>query len=552
MKKTLTINISGIIFHIDEDAFELLSNYLERIKNCFTKAEGCDEIIADIESRIAEMLHAKINEQKQVITIADIDEVITVMGKPEEIGSESGSDSRKENFAYHTTKRLFRDPENKVIGGVCSGIASYFNIDPVWIRIAFVAALFLFGSGPLLYLILWIVIPEAKTTAEKLEMKGEPININNIEKSITDEINHLKSRLKNLKNEAKDSYKKNFRNIKNSTASERLAGFLLMLLKYFIRFAAITIGVIFIILGIFLITGFITSLFRTDEMVWISSIGVSNISLSYLLKMILSGSGQISLAIIGLALFLGIPLLMLIYNGIKLVFGIKSKIKIVGISALSLWFAGLIVCIIITVNAFNAFSSSSTDPKTIELVQPKDGVLKVYVKKDNSIDSITSFESNFLLGQWNIVQSEDRNFSFGIPEIKIQKSENDQYQMSFVYFSKGSNKDEAQKYIKHINYDATSGDTAVILNPFYTLPENEKWRAQKIRIVIKVPLWKAIYFAPATSAFFKTEYDNNHYEESLAGKKWIMTTDGLQEYKFNLKVSGQDTLIIHKDTTKKK
>jgi len=116
--------------------------------------------------------------------------------------------------------------------------------------------MFFFGSGPLLYLILWIVIPEARTTAEKLEMRGEPINISNIEKSIHDEIDHLKSKLKDLKNEAKGSYKTNVRNLQNSTASERLAGFMLMLLKYTVRFIAIIIGIVFIIMGIFLVTGF--------------------------------------------------------------------------------------------------------------------------------------------------------------------------------------------------------------------------------------------------------------------------------------------------------
>ena len=190
MKKTVTINISGIIFHIDEDAFDRLSIYLGTIKSYFTNSEGRDEIIADIEARIAEMLQAKISESKQVITIQDIDEVISIMGEPEQIGADNGAEPKQAKIHSETKthKRLFRDPDNKVLGGVCGGIGAYFNIDPIWIRVAFIAALFIFGSGPLLYIILWIIIPQATTSTERLEMRGEPINISNIEKSIHEEI----------------------------------------------------------------------------------------------------------------------------------------------------------------------------------------------------------------------------------------------------------------------------------------------------------------------------------------------------------------------------
>ena len=138
MKKTFTINISGIIFHIDEDAFEKLSNYLNSIKSCFNSSDGKDEIIADIEARIAEMLQAKISDSKQVITIEDISEIIAVMGEPEQIGAENGAQTKSNYSSTETRKRLYRDSDNKVLGGVCSGIGAYFNIDPVWIRVAFV------------------------------------------------------------------------------------------------------------------------------------------------------------------------------------------------------------------------------------------------------------------------------------------------------------------------------------------------------------------------------------------------------------------------------
>lgn len=531
MKKTFTINISGIIFHIDEDAYEKLSIYLETIKSYFTNSEGKEEITADIESRIAEILQGKINESKQVINIDDISEVIIIMGEPEQIGAANGGESKEENNSEKkASRRLYRDPENKILGGVCGGIGAYFNIDPVWIRVAFVAALFLFGSGPLLYIILWIIIPEAVTTAEKLAMRGEPVNISNIEKSIHEEIDGLKKRLKNLKNDAKSAYSKNFRNQHTQTAAEKIVDFSLTLGKYFIRTVAIFVGIIFIIVGIFLAIGFISSFFRANDVIWISSMGISNFSFPVFLKLFLGSSEMITLALIGLALFIGIPLLMLVYNGIKMIFGYKSKKRFIGISSFTLWFAGLILCLIVGLGILSSFSHKSVITKKTVLVQPQNNLLKVYVKKDIMIDSLAEYESKFVIGQWNLVATNEKSIRFGLPELKIVSSENENYQMVTYYTSKGTDKEDADNRIRRIEYKFNQNDTALILDPYYILPENEKWRAQNIKVVIKVPVWKSIYLSPETSSILKYDSDNFDISKDLSGKQWVMTESGLKEY----------------------
>ena len=176
MNKTLTINISGIVFNIEEDAYENLKNYLAQIKRHFQNEEGCDEIVADIESRLAELLKSKTGASKQVLLNSDVEEAINVMGKPEDFGGEGQAEEKTNTKTAYTgstgRRRVFRDPDNKVLGGVCSGIANYFDTDPLWIRLALVVMFFGFGSGFLLYIILWVIIPEAKTTAEKLEMRS--------------------------------------------------------------------------------------------------------------------------------------------------------------------------------------------------------------------------------------------------------------------------------------------------------------------------------------------------------------------------------------------
>ncbi|MFH0864908.1 MAG: PspC domain-containing protein [Bacteroidota bacterium] len=551
MKKTFTINISGIIFHIDEDAFEKLAVYLETIKSYFTSSEGRDEIIADIEARIAEMLQSKITELKQVITIEDIYDVITVMGEPEQIGGQASAD-KKQSQETKNRKRLYRDPDNKVLGGVCGGIGAYFNIDPLWIRIAFIVALFVFGSGPLLYIILWIIIPEARSTAERLEMKGEPVNISNIEKTIHEEINGLKKRLKNLKNDAKQAYSKNFKDRHPQTAVEKIIDFFLILLKYFIRFVAIFIGIIFIFVGIFLVTGFVSSFFHSNEIIWISSIGISNFSFPVFLNLFLGSSTLITLALIGLALFIGIPLIMLVYNGIKLIFNLKSKKRFVGISTVSLWFAGLFLCLFVGLGLLSSFSHKSVITKKHTLNQPQNGLLNIYVKKDNIIDSLSEYENKFVIGQWNLISVNNKSYRFGLPELVIVKSDNDLYQMTAYYSSKGTDKQEAENHISKIDYKYLQNDTALLLDPYYMLPEKEKWRMQNIKVVIKVPLWKSIYLSPETASLLHYNNDNIDYEKELAGKKWTMTESGLKEFSSSYVNMPSDTLNKAKYDTLKK
>lgn len=197
MNKTVTVNIGGIVFHIDENAYERFKQYLEAIRSHFTTAEGRDEIMQDIESRIAEMFQDRIKDSKQVITLEDVEEVTIQMGRPEQFGDEAAHEEqskseRPEVQEGPVKRRLFRNPDDKLLGGVCSGVANYFDIDAVWVRLAFAFIFFVFGSGFLLYILLWIIVPEAKTTAEKLQMRGEPVTISNIEKNVKEEMEQIR------------------------------------------------------------------------------------------------------------------------------------------------------------------------------------------------------------------------------------------------------------------------------------------------------------------------------------------------------------------------
>jgi phage shock protein PspC (stress-responsive transcriptional regulator) len=195
MKITVSINLGGYSFNIDEDAYAELKRYLKNLELHFAGEESSSEILSDIETRMSELFRTKITAYKQVINIEDVRQVISVMGTPEDI-SDSDHKSAGEKFSSPGYHRMYRDPDNRIIGGVCAGMGAYWDIDPVIIRIIFVALILAGGIGALVYLILYIVIPEAKTTAQKIEMKGDPVNIHNIKEAVKNEFETVRKNMK--------------------------------------------------------------------------------------------------------------------------------------------------------------------------------------------------------------------------------------------------------------------------------------------------------------------------------------------------------------------
>ncbi len=195
MKKTIRIHISGYIFNIDEDAYQILKNWLDSISEKYKNEEDGEEIVNDIEMRVAELFEEK-SGHEGVVTQKEVDDVIKIMGKPEDFEPD---DEESINFSFSNKKksrkqkRLYRDEDDKILAGVCSGLGNYFGVDPVLIRLLFVAAVILGGFGTIIYIVLWIAIPKAETVSQKLEMKGEPVTIANIEKAIKDEIEYMKN-----------------------------------------------------------------------------------------------------------------------------------------------------------------------------------------------------------------------------------------------------------------------------------------------------------------------------------------------------------------------
>jgi len=201
MKKVIQINLGGKVFTADMDAYDNLNKYLLSIEKHFKKSEGFEDIMYDIENRIAELLEENASKN-MVVTIEMVERVKSTMGSTADFQTDEEDndyDNHKSIPKYKTGKKLFRDPDNRIVAGVASGLSAYFGIsDPVIIRILFVLFTISGGLGFISYIILWIAIPEAKTTSDFLSMKGEEINIDNIAKTVEDSLKSIKDTLDDL------------------------------------------------------------------------------------------------------------------------------------------------------------------------------------------------------------------------------------------------------------------------------------------------------------------------------------------------------------------
>ncbi|MDE6348687.1 MAG: PspC domain-containing protein [Bacteroides sp.] len=308
MKKTLTVNLGGTVFNIDDDAYRLLDNYLSNLKIHFRKEADADEIVDDIERRISELFAEKLSAGLQVITITDVEEVIARMGKPEDMETEE-EDSSATSGSATTHRRLYRNPDDKMLGGVISGLAAYLGWDVTLLRLLAVCIL-VCGYGTLIpvYIVCWLVIPEARTAAEKLSMRGAAVTVENIGKTVTDGF-------EKVSNGVTDYVKSDKPRTLLQKMGDALVGMVGFFLKLCLVILAITCSPVLFAFGIvFLILLFVA------VMVAIGG-GAALLSLFPTIDMVLPTSplSAIVMYIAGI-LLVGIPLVSLVWAIFSLVF----------------------------------------------------------------------------------------------------------------------------------------------------------------------------------------------------------------------------------------
>lgn len=196
MTRTISINLGGLLFHIDDQAYDTLQSYLSAIEKQFKDEREKKDIMTDIELRVSELFSERINRQKDLITGEDVSAVIQIMGEPHDfIEEDESAPQTKKERKKSRSKRMYRDPDNRMLGGVCSGLGSYFNLDPWFFRSLFILFTIFFLAGFIIYIILWVTIPEAVTTAQKLEMRGEAVTIESIKNTVKQEFDNVRKKM---------------------------------------------------------------------------------------------------------------------------------------------------------------------------------------------------------------------------------------------------------------------------------------------------------------------------------------------------------------------
>ena len=491
MNKTVNINLGGMFFHIDEDAYLKLTRYFDAIKRSLNNSSGQDEIIKDIEMRVSELLTEKQKSEKHVVGLKDVDEVITVMGQPEDyiIEDEDRPNQKFNDNGTRKHKKLYRDKEKGMIGGVATGLGHYFGIDSVWIKILFLVFVFAgFGTGILAYFVLWIVTPEAVTTTEKLEMTGEPVTISNIEKKVREEIETLSDKFKSA------DYDKMGNQVKSGAEriSSSFGDFVMTVFKIFAKF----LGIILIISGISVLIMLLIGVFTLGTNVfvdfpWQNFVDAGNFT-------------EYPLWSFGLLMFfaVGIPFFFLTLLGFKLLSpNLKSIGNITKYTLLAIWIIAIAIAISIGIKQATEISY---DNKTVEKkainINTKDTLFVKFRYNDyyaKDLNHHRDFEFVQDSANNQLIYSTDVRLHVlhtdeAAPYIQIEKS------------ARGNSFTSAKQRAEKINYNIQINGNHLVLDNYFLTDVKNKFRGQEVDVYLYLP--EGQLFKPDASI---QDYDNS-------------------------------------------
>ena len=526
MKKTIKIKIGGVVFHIDEDAYVILSAYLDSLTDHFKGMDGGKEVMEDIEARIGEIFEQITSGHKEVIEVEDVEEMINILGQAKDIIEEDEEVTYTRQTTYsNKAKRLYRDPDNAVLGGVCGGLGAYFNVDPIWFRILFLILLLAYGTG-LIYIVLWIVLPKAETPRQKLEMRGENVTVKNIEKSIKVEYENVKGNLSKLKDS--DTYTRS-----TSAVNEVFRGIGNVIL-IFLKIILIIIGVVLIITGFSALLSFLGVLAFSNTLFFPDVLDIPSFHLPDILP-IFTDPRSVPFVLIALILAVVIPLFALIYGGIKLIFRFKAKDGIVGLTAFIVWFIAVIG--LASMAAFEGvnYSDSAKITNTVTLDSLHSNTL--YLKTSNM--SINEEDGDFIyfeIDNDGVYRDRNSGSIYGKPRFTIETSESGEVELEIQKRSRGRTSKIAWNHARELEYYWNQRDSLLHLDPYFKLAEGQRWRDPYVRLKLKVPEGTSIYLDEnMTEIIYNIPNITGTWDFDMVNKTWTMTEEGLAEQDYFVK-----------------
>jgi phage shock protein PspC (stress-responsive transcriptional regulator) len=494
MNKTVNINLGGMFFHIDEDAYQKLTRYFDAIKRSLSNSGGQDEIIKDIEMRIGELITEKHTSDKQVINVKEVDEIIAIMGQPEDyrIEDDGAPVQPQANFDYvKKSRKLYRDTEKGLLGGVCTGLGHYFGVDAVWIRIVFAILILGFGVGIIPYIVLWIAMPAAVTTAEKLEMTGEPVTISNIEKKVREEFENVSDKFKSA------DYDRLGRQAK--TGAERVAANIGEVFSTIFKVFAKIIGALITVFAAVTLFGLIIALFT------LGSTTFFDVPLLNYAEAVNYTNFPMWAVILLSFLAIGIPFFFLFILGLKLlVNNLRSIGNPIKYTLLALWLIsiGILSAFGIKQATESAFDSKSVVKENIAL-QPNDTLYVKFRYNDYFAKDVNDRRD------YELTQNENGKeiiYSNNV-RVNILKSPDKTAYIQVEKQAKGKSLIEAKDRAGKITYTFKVEGNHIILDNYLLTDAVNRLRNQDVEIFIYVP--EGVFIKPDASL---RDYDNSQNE----------------------------------------
>ena len=520
MNKTFNINLGSYPFAIDEDAYNYIQNYLDTIRRHFSTSDGCDEILYDIEVRMAE-LFAEHLKGRAIISMKEVDEVIMIMGKPEDFGAEpmseqhsySSTRGRRSDTKINTGKRLFRDPEDKKVAGVCSGISAYFGIeDPLWVRLIF-ALLFFTGTGVITYIVLWTLVPEASTTSDKLAMRGEPATIENIAKVVETELSELGDKINEWSKDL-GSKKKNDAVNNNFQAKSFLSGGVNM-------FGTIIGGIVPMIRQVF------KPLFMVIAILLLSALGItwaaSFVGITYASPAIaFAGPNSSLLSYLGigsLLLVVGIPILSIMLLISRMAFKYRVH-KTVKFTYRTIWIVALVLLMGVGMTTIKDYAMSHTSTSVTDYnIENKEIIITM--PEENS-------DHSFGVHLGNLFVNNDENWSIRDVKFKVEKSADGLVHIEKKVSSKGSDNKNAQENSILASNDLKVEGNTISISKFMHIPKGKKFRNQEIEYTIYIPEGKTVILGNNVKESMRSSelFSHDKIYSDIENLKWEITANG--------------------------
>jgi len=428
MNKTVNINLASTFFHIDENAYQILERYLRKLKEGFKDTAGGEEILQDIEARIAELFQDLKTNPDYVINTADVEKIIGIMGEPETVLSEEDINTSQEKIH----RKLYRDPEDKYIGGVAAGLGHYFKIDATWIRLIWLfLALFSGGVFTLIYILFWILVPLAKTTGDLLRMKGEPVNIATIKKKIKEEFDDVTTKIKDL------DYEK-----AGSTLKKKVEKFFSIFRNLIRKIPSIIlklIGLLFLLISI----SSIFALFIGSFVL----LGLGNLLLPF--QFVDLGVFPDSFWRIALILAVLIPFIFLFSLGIRLLRVVSSRIGSVSRLVLfSLWIIAIGTLVFTGTNQIRKNSIAATQTTIHELAIEHEDTLRVSLFINEIKPNSWKFKKNNPLNALSRrIEKSQKLVTLSIKPNKLSSTS-----LEIQASAKGADEKKAQQAVEQLTY----------------------------------------------------------------------------------------------------